>query len=180
MIFKVVHGKKIREVNDSIDAIPEFNSCTDKVMKYIVLMYDYFSPYSRLPFEQRKEQVLISLEYVNKSTIGTFFSRYKSALKKGIAKYIEIQYDEDMESLIAMKAQMAEWREVLKKNNKTEKEADRAVKIFKDMPSHAKKIKELEEIVGYREKFESDEEGTPKTALELYMETKRMKDELSS
>lgn len=180
MIFKVVHGKKIRDVNESIDAIPEFQGCSDKVMKYIILMYDYFSPYSRLPFEQRKEQVLISLEYVNKSTVGTFFSRHKTNLSKGTAKYIEIQYDEDMESLIAMKSQMSEWREVLKKKNKTEKEADRAVKIFKDMPSHAKKIKELEEIVGYREKFDADEEGTPKTALELYMETKKMKDELSS
>tara|TARA_R100000995_G_scaffold16783_1_gene6641 strand:- start:4158 stop:4700 length:543 start_codon:yes stop_codon:yes gene_type:complete len=180
MIFKVVHGKKIREVNDSIDAIPEFKSCSDKVMKYIVLMYDYFSPYSRLPFEQRKEQVLISLEYINKSTIGTFFSRHKNVLKKGISKYVEIQYDEDMESLIAMKAQMDEWREQLKKKNKTDREEDRAIKVFDKMPSHAKRIKELEEIVGYREKFESDEEGTPKTALELYMETKKMKDELSS
>lgn len=180
MIFKVVHGKKIREVNDSVDAVPEFSVCNDKTMKYVVLMYDYHSPYARLPFDQRKQQVLIAIDYTEKESIRSFFHRNKTKLKNATEKYREIQYDEDMESLIAMKAQMDEWREQLKKKNKTDREEDRAIKVFDKMPSHAKRIKELEELVGYRERFESEEEGTPKTALEQYMEAKKMKDELSS
>jgi hypothetical protein len=180
MIFKVVHGKKIREVNDSIDAVPEFADCNDKVMKYVVLMFDYHSPYARLPFDQRKNQVLIAIDYTEKESIKSFFHRNKTKIQKASDKYIDIQYDDNMESLIAMKAQMSSWRELLKKDNKTDREDDRAVKIFKDMPSHTKKIKELEEIVGYRERFDAEEEGNPKTALEQYMEAKKMKDELSS
>lgn len=180
MIFKVVHGKDIREVNDNIDVIPEFQECNDKSLKYIFLMYDYDSPYARLPEEIRKQQVLINLEYTNEATIRKFFHRNQKKIEAATQIFKDIQYSAEMEALISCKVQMKEWDSLLRKENKSPGEKSLAQKIFDKMPQYIMRVKEMEELVGYREKYEKEEEGTPKTAIERYLEMKKQKNELSS
>lgn len=179
MIFKVVHGKEVREVNRNIDAIPEFAECNDKVLKYVFLMFDYDSPYSRLPHSIREDQIIVNIGYTNADSARQFFHRNKKKIEAAKEAFSDIQYDSQMESLISCKMQMRQWDELLRKKDKNDKEKALAQKIFDKMPSYMARVTEMEELVGYRERYEK-EEGVPKTALERYLEIKKQKNELSS
>lgn len=170
MIFKVNAEIDIRKTNEDIDAVPEFVECNDKSLKYIFLMHDYDSPYARLPKDIRKEQVLVAIGYTNKNTIITFFQRHGKKIEKASKAFRKMQYNSDFEALISLKIQIKQWNDLLRKDDKSEKELTLAQKIFDKMPSYIKRVKELEEIVGYRDVVEDDDDNQMST-LEEYMES---------
>lgn len=180
MIFKIVYDEDIRVSNNGVDAVPEFKACNDKTLKYIFLMEDYVSPFSRMPTDARKEQVLLALDYTNDDSRRMFFNRNKKVLQPATDKFKRMQYDAEMESLISCKSQMKQWDELLRKEDKTEKEQATAQRIFDKMPSYMRRVKEMEEIVGFREKVEQDDEGFQKTSLEKYLEVQKSRDESSN
>jgi len=169
MIFKIDLDRKIRDINKGIDTIPAFKALKDKGMKYIVLMYDYESPYSRLPIEIRKSQVLTALGYVNKDTVRKFFADQRDELPEAIERYKKLQYCPKHENLISVKRQMAEFDRFLRKENKDSKEMSLAKDIVKSLPDLIRNMQEIEELVGYRESIE-EEEKIERTTLEEYME----------
>lgn len=171
MIFKVKHDEKVRESNPGIDAIEALKDIPDRVLKYVFLMYDYDSPYSRLPESMRKEQVLINIGYTNEGMIKKFASNYKKQIAAAKEVLNNISYNAEMEALISCKRQMSQWDELLRDEEKDDKEKALARQVFDKMPEYMKRIKEMEEIVGYREKYENEEENNL-TPLERYMQTK--------
>ena len=167
MIFKIKHDEKVRDTNPGIEAIAEFEGVPDKVLKYTFLMYDYWSPYNRLPESIRSEQVLVNLGYTNPGMIKKFASNNKQYIETARKVLRKISYDAQLEALISCKFQLSQWDDLLRKEDKTDKEQVLAQKIFDKLPSYLERVEKIEEIVGFREKFE---EGTDegKTALERY------------
>lgn len=172
MIYKIISDQDIRKTNDNIDAVPEFLKCNDKLLKYIFLMNDYDSPYARLPILMRKDQVLVSIGFIKEGTISGFFSRHKENLSLGTRAFNKIQYNSDFEALISLKIQIDQWNDLLRKTEKTDKEMAISQKIFDKMPEYIKRVKELEEIVGYRDDLKNDDDEQEKTTLEIYLDAK--------
>ena len=175
MIFRVNAEEDIRKTNENIDAVPEFFACNDKTLKYVFLMYDYDSPYARSPYEMRKDLVLVSLGYIKQGSIDSFFSRNKKNISSATNAFNKLQYNSEFESLISLKIQIDQWNDLLRDPKKTDKQEVLAAKVFDKMPEYIKRVKELEEIVGYRERLEEDDESLQKTTLEEYLENKWQK-----
>lgn len=171
MLFKVQADEPVRKTNENIDSIEEFIPCNDKTLKYVFLMYDYDSPYSRQPFELRKEQVLAALDYVKQGSIDSFFSRNKKQIEDATSRFNRLQYNSEFETLISLKIQVDQWNDMLRKEKKSEKEEALCHKIFDKMPQYISRIKEMEEMVGYRLKMSDDQEDDM-TSLEEYLEMK--------
>lgn len=171
MIFKIKHDEKVRVSNPGIEAVTEFADIPDKVLKYTFLMYDYDSPYSRLPESIRKEQVLINIGYTNEGMIKNFVKNYKDQVEKARKVLKKLQYDSQLEALISCKMQLSQWDDLLRKEDKNDKEKALAQKVFDKLPEYLKRVQEIEEIVGYREKYDNDEEETM-TPLERYMQSR--------
>lgn len=167
MVLKVVHNEDIRKTNSNVDAIPEFAGLSDTIVKYVVLMYDYDSPYSRPPEDQRRKIVCDSLD-VKQYT--RWYSTSKIKIDKAIEAYKKLQYDTDHEMLISMKAQLEEWNTLLRKPKKTEKEDAAVLKIFDKLIDYRDKVQKLEEIVGYRSKPDSLASGQRKSSIEEFSE----------
>lgn len=176
MLFRVNADEPIRNTNENIDSVPEFLPCNDKTLKYVFLMYDYDSPYARQPHDMRKDLVLAALQYVKPETIKSFFRRNKDNIEAATRAFNKMQYNAEFEALISLKIQLDQWNDLLRKPEKTEKEQALVLKIADKLPDYMKRVKEIEEIVGYRERFEEDDESLQKTALEEYLEDKWKKD----
>lgn len=168
MIYKVVDGKDIRETNENIDCVPEFKCCNNKTMKYVVLMNDYNSPYIRMPLKERKEMVLLNLGYSNKRTIENFFYRNKDHISKATEIYNGIQYNQEYESLLSMKAYIQELNDIMSKPKKTDKERTIAHKAFENMSTYQETLKEMEQKVGWLEDYGASKVKKGMTTLEIY------------
>lgn len=171
MIFKVKLDEDIRKTNDGIDSIPAFVDANDKTIKYVILMYDYDSPYARQPHDVRKQQVLLALDYRKQGSIDSFFSRNRKKIKDCEEAYAELQYDDIYEGLLSCKTQLRNWDKLLRNEEKTDKEEALAFKIFDKYPQLMEKIEEMEKIVGYREKYDKTSTADKRTALEKYIQS---------
>lgn len=167
MIFKIEHGKAVKKTNPDLSSIEEFEALNDQGLRYVFLMYDYESPYSRMPFNARKKEVLEACGLGKKNSANSFFKRSKGKLEEAIKVFKTLQYSPEFETLEAMKLQVEQWNELLAKPDKTDKEMALSAKVFDSMPEYSKRIKEQEELVGHRESSESSEEAEM-TTLEKY------------
>lgn len=168
MIFKVVAGVPLRESNSNIDCVPAFKDADDTVLRYIFLYYDYDSPFFRQSKELREEQVCVACGFLDKAEIIAFKNKNASSLAKVKEAFLPLQYNVEFEALESCKAQVEEWNELLIKKEKSDKEMDLAFKVFDKMTIFLERIKKMEEIVGYREKYDKKMEDDV-TALELVM-----------
>ena len=179
MRFKVKDGIPIRDLNEDIDAVPEFKGCSDKVLRYTFLMYDYESPYARMPEDNRKKLVMGAIGYDNANTIRSFIHRYGGHIEKAKTVLRRMQFSLEHESLLAMKAQLARWNKELldgatdKKKKQSAAQQKITVQIFDKLPDYIKRIKDLEKIVGYIDE-EEDAALSDMTSLELYMKSKQI------
>ena len=55
MIYKVTDGD-VFEDNPGLDSNEKFAKCTSRELKYIFLLYDFKSPYSKMSFNMRQEK----------------------------------------------------------------------------------------------------------------------------
>ena len=54
MLFKVIAGKDVFDMNPELRAISEFEALTNKQMLYVILACDYKSPFRKLATHDRK------------------------------------------------------------------------------------------------------------------------------
>jgi len=173
MIFKVVAGKPVRETNNNIDAVPEFLGVDDDALKYVFLMWDYDSPYSRLSFDIRKPNVLVAIGLSSDKQVIDFFTSNASDITKAMEAFEKMQYSVDHDTIIAMKNQIEQWNKIMKKEKQSDSELNLIQKVFGKIPEYMQHIKALEEIVGYRDKGSDDINKIEKTSLEQYMDGRR-------
>lgn len=170
MLFKVKSGEDLRYTNDGIDSVLEFVPLCDDELRYIFLMWDYDSPYRNLPIKSREGIVLASMGYGDEKKVLGFFGRVrKDRFDLAVSAFKKMQFSPKHESLLSTRHQICEWNDLMMKDEKTEREMVLIAKIFDKMPDYIKRLDELEELVGYKEKVDIVDE---RTSLELYFENK--------
>ena len=181
MIYKVTQ-KDIREDNPSIDAIEAFAACTSRELKYVVLTYDYDSPFKELSFEDRANKAAREAGYhvekgrdrldkTGRKLLAGGFPRVEEA----IFAFKGIRRDLDRETLEAYDIQLEEINQFLKKKKETDKEWDITAKLMNYLPKLLAARKNVIDLLNlkpdYKEeliKQEDDAEEAPHvlTALE--------------
>lgn len=157
MLFKI-NDKPLFDENPGLMAIPEFVDKPERLLRYIFLVYDFESPYRKIPFEMRKEKCAVIAGYkyekdgkrLDKN--GREVISGSNPLVSGLVKvFMELQGDPDKELLVAYRDMLQDMKELMRKKNKTEKETGLVLKISKDLPDLIRKQKELEDLIESRE-----------------------------
>ena len=178
MLFKLHYEKSPFSLNEGIAAIKEFANLTDRQFTAVALYTDYESPLRKLPETQRREQAAMIAGWpmegkrLDKNGRNFVDGKVKS-IEVAIAKYKEIQFDKDKETLAGIDRQIHEIMEIVKEDkikaatkvtvskdgNRTEfvdqelryKLVDAATKMAKTLPDLYKSKKEMIDLVGQKE-----------------------------
>lgn len=164
MIFKVT-DKDIFEDNPSLMAFEEFAKCTSRQLKYVFLTYDYDTPLKKLPIDQRKEQAALRAGYLREKKTGRFDKNARTALSGGSKNieaarkaFMEIQYDEDQDLYDALREEINQIKEFLRKKDKTLAERKMSLTYTKDIVDLSERKKKLKEILEIRKDEDSSNE----------------------
>lgn len=177
MLFKLEKETDVLDSNPQFKIFDEFSSCTDRELRYIALCYDYDSPFRRLPYADRSQESADKAGYKREKT-GRLDKNAREALSSGNEKmvkaiklYMKLQYDQEKELLEALSTQISQIIELMKKQDKKEAEWDLVKKLTPELPKMISQKKELEVVIGYRDKEEIDDnDGEPLSALEMFHE----------
>ena len=178
--FKI-SDKKFFEDNPEAKVFPEFQNLTDEQMKYIALMYSYRSPIKNMEFEKKQKEAIRLAKFVPTPTGRP--SKWESDvvevradyIKIAMAKFKELQFDEDKEDFDAYCEQLEDFRLFLRIKNKKGTDIDKALKIMKEMPyltslksELAEKLKLRDEIDLSNQALDEVDEDTEFSAIELF------------
>lgn len=158
MLFKVIKGKDVFEINPELKAVEEFAELTERQMTYVILAFDYKTPFRKLEWQKRKEQAALEAGYKLEKggkrldINGRNVVEGKNAgIEKARKRYNIIQRDEDYETLLGLSKLITDIRDLNAKPQKELQELEKAVKFSKDLPALMKAKKELEDILEMRE-----------------------------
>lgn len=172
MLFKV-NEKPLFEENPGLNSVPEFNGKSERMLRYVFLVYDYDSPYRKIPLEQRKNKCVILAGYKLESD-GKRLDKNARDIVSGnnpttnqiIKAFMELQGNPEKEALAAYDAQIYEWKELMHKKNKTDKEREHVFKVMKEMPTFLEKRRQMLEIIGEVAIAATDEISRPMSTLD--------------
>jgi hypothetical protein len=180
MLYRIT-DKPIFEEHPELSQIHEFASLPDKVLKWIFMVYDWDGPFRKLPIAKRREIAANNILYT--ANRRTNFDKYVTKLLKGevtevnmgIAAFNETQYDEDRETLEALKDGIKDIRRMMKEKAKNFKDAKDKADLAKKLREMAEEKKILEDIFELRDGLASDEEDYERSAsvLDEYMENEK-------
>ncbi len=172
MLFKIT-DKPLYEENPSLNAVPEFREKSERMLRYVFLVYDFDSPYRKIPLEKRKEKCVILAGYKYESdgkrldkNARDIISGNNVTVNTIINAFMGLQDNTEKAMLAALDEQLYEWIELMKKKNKSIKESDLVLKISKELPGFMRRKQELEDIVDGRVGDESPEESKPMSTLD--------------
>ncbi len=121
MLFKVHYAKDFHELNPEASAIEEFARLTSRQMMAVALIADYQSPFRTLPEKQRRYEAAKAAGYPLEKEGKRLDSNGRSVVDRrtpnvevAIAKYREIQYNEQQAMLEALDAQIQEAMDIMK------------------------------------------------------------------
>ena len=173
MLFKVQKGKDVFELNPQLKAIGEFSELTSRQMEYVILAFDYKTPFRKLEWQERKKQAALEAGYklekggkrldINgrNTTDGKV-----AGIEKARKRYEALQNDDDYESLLGLSKLIGDIRELNNKAQKTVQELEKAVKFSLQLPALMKAKKELEDLLDRREDEVTDIGAEEKPAEE--------------
>jgi hypothetical protein len=177
MIFKVAKDKKIIEQNPEIEAFEAMMKCSDRELRYIFFVYDYETPFRKMPLETRKLKAADLAGFLREKGSTCFDKNGRATIngkipkvEAAIAEFMEMQYDQEKELIHAYNIQIQEAMDLMKKKDKTDKDWGVLLKVNKELPSIIKTKKDLELAVGYRVEEEKTDEGMedePLSAIDL-------------
>jgi hypothetical protein len=152
MIFKVSKNDFFED-NPSAKAVEAFVVCSSREMKYICLVYDYESPYRKLPLNERKLKAVYESEF-RMETGGKRPDKYAREMMSGkitkvqhaIKAFMALQPDKEKELAKALDSQLEE----------IQKEWRIAVQLLEKMPKILKDRKEVLDILQLREELNTD------------------------
>jgi hypothetical protein len=152
MHFKVTDNNLFKD-NPELLSIPEFKPFQgkEKVLKWVFFVYDYVSPYRRLPINKRKELVANKLLYSENKR--TKFDRYvDEVLAGGIG---EVQQAIGMD---ALDEAVRDIKYQLRSPSASLTQAANKSKLVKALREMEEERKKLREIFDFREEYEEDDE----------------------
>ncbi len=174
MLFKVVTGKDVFELNPELRAIAEFEPLTDRQMKYVILSTDYKSPFRKLNPKDKKERAIIEAGYrMDSNGKQPDFNARKvitgknEQVEKAIKKYRILQKDEDYETILSLGKLISDIRDFNGKQDKSASDIEKAIKFSKDLPTLLKAKREVEDILEMREEEVTDVEEVTNTDEEI-------------
>lgn len=176
MIFKIEKGKTLLESNPEIQNFPRMANCSDRTLRWIFFVYDYETPFRKLPLEDRKEKAADVVGFKREPT-GRFDKNARNViqlklegLSDTIAEFSMLQYDQEKDLIKGYETQIDDAIQLMKKENKSDKDWANLMKINKDLPGIIKTKKELELQVGYRteETAQEDTGSEPLSALDMF------------
>lgn len=178
MIFKADKNKDFFEQNPEAKALEFLSACSSREAKWICLTYDYHTPLRNIPLEQRKDVAAKMAGFLIERETGRLDKNARNVITGKIEKvnlamkeFMEIQYDEEQDMLLAYKEQISQAIELMKKKNKNEKEWSLSDKVVKSLPVLLLAKKELEKSLGLREeKSDSVSENQPLSTLDMFHE----------
>lgn len=172
MTYKVTDAD-IFEDNPELKTIEEYKTCTSRQLKFVFLAYDYKGPYRRLRPEDRKRHAAIQAGYKTEKDSQRLDMNARNAvngnvaaIERAIKYFLSTQYDEDRETLMAIKNLIMDIKTLCNKRDKNVNEMEKAVKLAKDLPGLEKTKKELQEIFNLRDN-QSEDEITVKDDVQL-------------
>lgn len=158
MLYKVVAGKDVFELNPELNAIEEFEHLTSRQMVYVILSTDYKSPMRKLKADEKKKRAALEAGYkmekdgkrldMNGRSVTT---GKNDKVERAIKKYKILQKDEDFETILGLSRLINDIREFNVAPNKSATEIEKAIKFSKDLPTLLKAKREIEDILEMRE-----------------------------
>lgn len=164
MLFKVT-SNDIRVDNDNIDAVPEFEKCTSRELKFVFLAYDYDTPLKQLEFDKRRERAAEMAGYhmekggkrLDKTGRNLLNGKHPH-VEEAIGRFKQIRRDLDREVLESYDRQLEQFIEKAAEPKEDNKDWDLAIKINKELPRLLGQRKELLDLLNLRGDFKEDEE----------------------
>jgi len=131
-------------------------------IRYIVMMYDYKSPYRHLLEESRKESVIMDI-FEKKSN----YKMDKEIMQKAIEKYKSLQYDPIIEQYNVLTEKISEYSKFIKDMDITPTNAQNLQKIMLGMEKMTESRENLKALILRREEEENIHGGGELSFLEI-------------
>lgn len=185
MLYKIVRGQDVFELNPGLKLIEEYAELDSRQMVYVILICDpsIDNPIRTLPDKQRKERALEIAGYprendrdiLSKNARETMNGK-RVTVERAIVRFKKDHYDANRDTFEALDAQITAIREFLKQPDKDSKELERAVKLGEKLPNLIEAKQKLEALLSLQsprvEGFTgtvSDLESVPEEARNLSM-----------
>ncbi len=163
MIFKVTKNDFFED-NPSAKAVEAFVVCSSREMKYICLVYDYESPYHKIPMQERKLKAVYESDFRMETGKQNRPDKYAREMMNGkiskvqaaIREFMTLQPDKEKELAKALDSQLEEIQRFLTRPKETEGEWRIAVQLLEKMPKILRDRKEVLEILQIREELNNE------------------------
>ena len=155
MFYKVTQ-EDVRKDNPSIDAVTEFNECTSAELKYMLLVYDYETPFRELDVAARKNRAAIQAGYTvdkngkHKKKTQEMLDGLVPHLLIATRVFMKLQKDIDREAMVAYNQQIEQFINKSKEEKVTDKDWELALKITNQLPKLLQARKEIQDLLGLR------------------------------
>jgi len=190
MLFLVTKAP-VREDNQELLAISEFEPCSDRELKWVFLTYDYQTPYRQLSQNDRKEQAAEQVGYRRESvkrmdkTARQLINpelqkKHLPHIAPAIVAFNKMQRDLDREALQAYDQNLDDYMKKLKEPKNNKADWDLNIKISKTYKELVVGRKIIKDNLDLRSGFDEQEEDStvakkPKSTLDMVMEARRNK-----
>lgn len=140
------------------------------MVKWIVSVYDYKSPFRRLPEEERISRVTYAI-YGKEST-----SKFKrEEVTDAVQEYIKLQYDPLIDQFNAMSEQMFKMNLVYKSIEPTKDNLEDLNKLQTEMGKAAKSREQIKELILKDQESEAKISGTTSDEFSLFEQDDRLR-----
>jgi hypothetical protein len=177
MLFKVEPGKSVRELNPELSSIKEFDKIPERNLEFIFLVYDYESPYRKLPLDQRKEKVAFNVGFkmekgrrILDKNARNIINGKNAPTQKALIAFKELIYDSDRDTYQSLEDLIANIREELRTPSRGSQDMKHKAALAKDLPALAQTKKQLAQILEIKDTSENeseDDEENKMSTLEM-------------
>lgn len=166
MLFKINTKDSIFKLNPELKGVPEFADLNDKQMKVVAFMADYKSPFRQKPVKERWRLAFLAAGYkVQEGHNNTFDMRAREIeagknekVNAALAKYKEMQHNEDIELLDIIQTQMDNIKQMVRKGGDDPNEMKKLNDLLLTLPDLRKTQRSLAESANLDYEFETDGE----------------------
>lgn len=183
MRYKIT--KNLRQDNPELDSVEAFLPLDEDVLKWIFLVYDYDTPYSKIDLKDRKVTVAFKVGFKTKpKNAGELLKKYQDIIdgknedvNRAVQEFRSQIRDENKDALEDVRELIRNTREAIRTKSDDMLEMTRKVALSKELIGLMKIEKELSALVSNvaieeEEKKEEEDSGESLSTLELLNEGK--------
>lgn len=179
MLFRVEPKKSVRTLNPELESIEAFYKIPERNLEYIFLVYDYESPYRKLPLEQRKEKVAFMVGFKKEKGRNVLDKNARNIMngknaptQKALEAFRELIYDSDRDTYQSIEDLISNIRRELRTPSKGSQDMKHKAALAKDLPALSQTKKQLAQILEIKDDVEeeSEDENEKMSTLEMMNE----------